>query len=425
MGLSTTSGRQPCDPEATGSLEGMETNATTVVQGRTEDLIATVWFTLGFKPSESLVLAAVEGPRRRIGMILRLDLPGPGARKSELRRPVRAAMESIEASGAEAVIALVACENALRRSGAAILPLLQHEARVMGLVLVDVLGVTSTAYRSLCCPDRRCCPAAGLPIAAVMASRAAATFVLHGETVVDTEDDLIADVIPAPGAPDGGVLPGPRGPDAAVPGPVRTVAPVTAVGRVGPIGSVRLAPSERWRWWRIWTEAFGAIGSGAAEPGISLSGLSGALYDPHLRDAVMLCLLGCPQHQLTRMLNEGSGAPDGTAGPEQDAVGRASAGADGSEPDLGLLLTRPPAAGRLENGRAVLAGAARVAPPGERAPVLAVLALLSWYQGKTGRSRLLAERARLDFPALSLTNLVETLLHRRVPPPWLQMGGQR
>jgi hypothetical protein len=64
--------------------------------------------------------------------------------------------------------------------------------------------------------------------------------------------------------------------------------------------------------------------------------------------------------------------------------------------ELDRLLRRPPDPDRLRPGEELLAGCARAAAPGERAPVLAVLALLAWYRGHGVRARLLVEEGNRD-----------------------------
>jgi hypothetical protein len=174
-------------------------------------------------------------------------------------------------------------------------------------------------------------------------------------------------------------------------------------------------------------DAFGS--AEAAGPGgpILIPRLSGAMHDPFLRDAVMMHLLGAPQAQLSSVLDMTYGlGPDQAFGDDLDAHWNGlDADRDGPEedrdPHFRELLTQHPDLERLSAGQAVLAAAARAAVSGDRAPSLAVMALLAWHQGRTGRSRLLAERARADDPTLSLTALVEALLVRRVPPLWAQI----
>lgn len=248
--------------------------------------------------------------------------------------------------------------------------------------------MTSTAFGSLICRDRRCCPPEGRPNIEIMSSRTAMVHVLNGETVASSEADLLADVLPFPGE-----IAAPR-----------------------PAGAPGQPPEGRrgqWRqqWWQIWTGARAEAGGPSAteppQPPAPVPGLSAALHDFLLRDAVLMDLLGAPDEAVAAMLAGRYGDPQ--AGRPVPA---------GSGPDLGRLLRQPPRSHVLEPGRIVLAGAVRVAQPGDRAPGLAVLALLAWFQGQGGRSRLLAERAAADSRSVSLIGLVEDLLAGQIEPPW-------
>lgn len=365
----------------------MDANATTVRKAGPEDLIATAWFSLGFKPTESLILAGVEGARHRIGLILRTDLPAPTAKYSLVTEVVKGSIEPLAESPADAVAAIIVSEQALALPTPPIVSVLRRQIRMLGLRVFDILGVTPTAYRSLRCHDPACCPAEGKPIEAVMSSRSAATHVLNGETLADSEEEFLRDVQPEPGL---SPQPGPR----------------------------PLSVKQRWRRWNDWIEALAAAQTGEAGGVVpTLPGFSGALNDPFLRDAVLMNLLDAPQLQVKAMLNAGYSL-------DADSLDTAPHADVPPAPDLGELLAHPPDEDRLGPGQALLAGAVRVAAPGDRAPGLAVLALLAWYQGKGARSRLLAERAHADDPRLSLTRLVDTLLLRRVPPPWVGIGPE-
>jgi hypothetical protein len=292
----------------------------------------------------------------------------------------------VKASGAGAVAAIVVQEGVLRRPLPPIVRILRRKARQAGLLLVDVLGVTSVAFGSLLCRDAECCPVTGRPIERVMSSRGAIAHVLSGDTVAEEESELLADVV---GPPEGesGRSPADRPP-------------------------LPLDPRQRVSWWQRWLDACALIADrvSTADAGRSVAGLSWALHDPYLRDAVLMHVLGAPTEQVRGVLH----------GLDQD---RATQGP--LEPDFGELLARPPGPAATAPGADVLAAAARVAPAGERAPALAVLAMLAWYEGRGGRSRLLVERARTEIPGVSLTRLVEDLLVRRVPPPWRRKPGER
>ena len=395
----------------------MKTNEKTVVTAAgPEDMIATVWFNLGYKPRDSLVLLGLEGPRQRVGVLLRADLPDRrGGRSGAAIRPldrlppeqqramlpelVQDLLVTVAASGASGVMAIVADEQALDRRLPPVVRALRQGVREFGLRLVDVLAVTSTAFGSLMCRDRRCCPPGGRPIDRVLSSRTAAVHVVSGDTVAESEADLLADVTP------GSLDPPPEAPS-------------------DPRARSLAEPEPRLLWWERWGNACAAAAKvpGQAEP---LPGFSAALHDSYLRDAVLISLLGAAPDEVNAML---CGCDTGSAEQffhsDAEHPGRRWLDADQLTRGLGRLLQRRPDDQRLSVGRTVLAGAARVAAEGDRGPALAVLAMLAWFEGRGGRSRLLIERARADGPPVSLCGLVEDLLVQRVAPPWLRNGPE-
>lgn len=492
---------------ALGSLDGMTNEMTRVAQAGPADLIATVWFTLGYKPRDSLVLVALKRPRNLVGVMLRADLPGrsgaaagapPGtagaagaARAGGAAGPaagelltamVRDLLDTVVQSGARTVMAMIAVAEVLDRPPRELIRVLRREAHRSGLTLLDVLGVTPTAFGSLMCRDQRCCPPCGRPIEEVLCSRSAAAHVVNGQTLAEDEAGLLTEVAPARG-PAGDRAHEPAGDP--VRDPVRVPAgdsarnPVLdAVPRPGPGGprATGIDGGRRADWWRQWVAhcartqlptgpdlgrpgpgpgptgpavgpgptgpavgpglAGPAVGPGLAGPAVgpglalsgpgvvdlSLAGLSGALHDPALRDAVLMYTLGATDAQARVLLEQHRGT-DSRPIP--------------TEPDYAGLLRRAPQQARLQAGRSVLTGAVRVAAAGERGPGLAVLALLAWFEGQGGRARLLAQQARADVRAdvrgdlragagaVSLLGLVEDLLTHRVPPPWLLTEQQQ
>jgi hypothetical protein len=389
----------------------MDTTSTTITKAGPEDLIATVWFTLGFKPRESLIIAGLVGPRHRIGVILRADLPDPHLSRSRLRAMLREVLLPVTESRARGVVAMIASEQALAVPPPAILSALRREIASCRLGLLDILGVTPTAYRSLLCRDPTCCPVPGQPLDRVLASRGALAHVLNGDPLAESQDDLLADVQAGPADPDAG----------------------SDVGS----GPVRFSAKLRWSWWQRWNDAVaaaagpppGAEPAGVASLAAVAAGLSGALHDPQLRDAVMMSLLGASEQQVMWFLDGRiSGRLDDDldqwsvpkTGPQATASTPASEHQDRSSVrvDVKELLSRPPDPRRVQPGQAVLAAAVRVAAVGDQAPALAVLGMLAWFDGRCARARLLLERAERDCSSLSLTRLVTDLLVRQITPPW-------
>ena len=395
----------------------MDTNEKSLITAAgPEDMIATVWFNLGYRPRDSLILIGLEGPKNRVGVLLRVDLPNAsGAPSDDPLRPlyrlppdrqrallpdmVRDLLTTVAASGARGVMAVVADEQVLARPFPAVARILRQAARKFGLDLMDVLGVTSTAFGSLICRDPRCCPPGGWPIERVMSSRGAAAHVVRGDTVAECEADLLADVTPGPGDLLASSADPPWGE------PKREDRPREPTDQAGETGEQAGETGEQARerrrlWWHRWGQACAAATRepDRTEPLPPFPGLSAALHDCFLRDAVLVSLLGATPAQVQAMLTDTG---------EFDR-------------DLGRLLRQSPEGHELDVGRTVLAGAARAAAEGDRGPALALLAMLAWFEGRGGRARLLVERARADAPSVSLSRLVEDLLLRRVPPPWIR-----
>lgn len=348
----------------------------TVAKAGPADLIAHVWFALGFRPRESLVVVGLEGPRNRCGLIVRAELEDaarPGA--------VHRLLAGIRAGGAEGVVAIVASEQARLATGRGLPPLVRtvrREAGRLGLELVDVLRVGPRSYRSYLCREAGCCPFDGHPLEDVMSSPAAAAAVLDGRVVAPDEASLVADVVPAGGVGPAGAG-GPGTPD--LPG-----------------------PADLAGWLRLWDEAVRRGSLPAAEAGA----LAGALDDDRLRDAVLTrCLPGA------RDLPEAMLSADPLGGaPAPGMLGRFARAAG-----------RPPDREQLAHATDVLAAAARSAAAGARAPALAVLAWIAWWSGASARSRLLVGLARQDRPGYRLTELVDRALLDGVPPPWVPRPG--
>jgi hypothetical protein len=429
----------------------MSSSDLTVNEAGPADLIASVWYTLGFRPLNSLVLVALHGPRGRVGSMLRIDLTpswfgpagvaqvldaaidaltGPSAGvfggspgdladdgRTEHRQvdEPNASGEQGEAGGPDGppghpgrevfparVVALVAAPDALAVPPPPVVRALPSRILRAGIWLYDVIGVTPSAFRSLLCPDETCCPPGGRPLAEVESSRVAMAHVLRGDRLAASEADVIGDVGE----------------------PVQSVQPVPPVQPVPGEASGSLDDPEAWsgqddsddrprgdrarrRWWRTWSALLGNAG------GWSLEHLQpGPLQDQHLRDAVFVRLVGEPGETRVRFLT-------------QLLSGQ-------TPPDLSdqweTLFAGPPDRALLGRGEEILAALARRGTAAERGPVLALLALLAWYRGNGVRARLLMERLRAESPALPeplprLAGLVEMLCATGTAPPWVEPGA--
>jgi hypothetical protein len=354
-----------------------------IVAAQPADLIALAWYQLGYRPTDSLVMVGLHGPRLRTGVVVRSDLPPTGAEPGVLTSMA----VPLARSGATSVVLLVCTADACWQSRPRVVRMARRLLPSLGLSVTDELAVGDTGYRSYGCRRPHCCPPAGRPLTEVLGSRVAAELVLEGHSLLDGESSLVADVQPDETPDDAG--------------------PTDHRGRPG-TGS---EPPDRAAVLRDWRLALrpeqtrpgqaspspGPATDPAADPVADrlVPALGPALNDSRLRDAVMLTLVPGADRLADEVL--------------------AGAGADAIESTLGTA----PDHELLERGVRLLAAAARTAPPGHRAGPLGALAWLAWWSGQGGRARLLVERALADQPGHRLTMLVDGLLELAVPPPWV------
>ncbi len=319
------------------------------------DLIAYVWYELGYRPADSLVLVALHGSRYRCGAIARCDLLGRKARRSLLVEQVRGALAPLVASGGTAVMALVCADDALRRPEPPLVQVLLREVSKLGLELRDVAGVSATAFRSLLCDDSTCCTAQGHDLDEVLRSTTAATQVVAGRSIAGSEADLVADVRPdsAPGsdadwdADDG------------------------AEGAEGADGRTAQQRREWWCWWR---DELTRRRTGDAKPDPRVKLFWWMLEDVWLRDTILLHVMGAPEAECEALLQD----PEALASPIASAIGTAGLSRwDHSFMAAGRVA---PSESKVLAAREVLASSARYARPGRRAPVLTMLAWLAWFE---------------------------------------------
>lgn len=337
----------------------------TIVRGGPLELISLAWYRIGFRPRESLVLVGLRGPRRRSGMVVRVDLPD-----SEHRASVLAAVVPMlrRAATDEVVVLVVSDVDGGPRAGEDGEVLIPHRDLVhwlerqlprQGIGVFDTLVVGPDTFRSYDC-DASCCPPEGRSLEELTTTEMSAHMVLGGRTVLDEESDLVADVQPDP------------------------------VRRVSRRRLSRISRLDLPRQLRLWREALAAGAQEPAEPARLLV----ALRDVRLRDAVMFTLI------------PGSGVvPERVLGGDPGAADE-------------LLWDPRPDDDLLERGRRLLAALVRMAPPGDRVEVLAILAWLAWWANDAARCRLLTELALRDRPDHRLSLLVDQLLAAGISPTW-------
>jgi hypothetical protein len=341
----------------------------TVLRAKMPDLLAVAFYQIGYLPRESLVLVGLHGPRMRVGVVVRGDLPPPACQG----RVVAAHLDAVRCNGHDGVIGLVVSDavvpsgptGRLRLPHRALVEELQRQAPGQGLLLRDVVAVGPSRWRSYRCTEPGCCPMAGRSLDEALNGRAATELIARGHILAAKEADLVADVEPVD----------------------------TPVGQTPPGTRRRPGPVDAEQALRRWREL---LDSPDSVSGKDLVDLCGALQDHGVRDSVLLTLV-----------------PGAGTLPEE-----VLAGVDSSA--ITTVFQALPDPSLLERGRVILSAVARSAPPGSRADSLALLAWASWWSGRGARGRLLAERALADVPGHRLAVLVDRLLYLGVPPDWAQ-----
>src|SRR5680860_1337008 len=213
------------------------------------DLLAYVPYRVGYQPSRSIVLVCLRGPRHRVGLVTRVDLPPDGA---ALDVQVQRLVAFAASDGATAVVLVVYAEPGDESvAHADVVRTVQDETEAADLELLYAYLVGRGRYSSLVCDNPRCCPPAGHPLSDLASSVVSAEMVALGAVVgadraealgnlTPADDDRRARVERAAGL-------------AASTAPVRTA---TAPTRARPCSGAwsgrepRHAPRRRWACWR-------------------------------------------------------------------------------------------------------------------------------------------------------------------------------
>ena len=155
-----------------------------------EDLASALPHLLGFRPVESLVVVAIEGPRDQLSFTLRLDLPDP----IHVEEVAEICAIRMEAAAADAALVFVVTEAADPAAG--VLPgtdLVEALQRAMPMPMRDALLLRDGRIWSYLCPDPGCCPADGKPVddESPVASTLAAAGVVAGRAVYADRDEIV------------------------------------------------------------------------------------------------------------------------------------------------------------------------------------------------------------------------------------------
>ncbi|WP_079191353.1 DUF4192 domain-containing protein [Streptomyces sp. CB00455] len=166
-------------------------------------------YMLGFHPTDSLVMVAVHGEGGRFGGRLRVGIPAATAEWEDTARQVAECLiRGSERRGCkpDGIVVFLCQEPRGEESGRRVMtrlrPLAQRIRLACGALDVPVLEalcLSAGRFWSYVCPDERCCPAEGSPLAAVGTSVMAAAATFAGLQVRGSLREIEGRLMPARG----------------------------------------------------------------------------------------------------------------------------------------------------------------------------------------------------------------------------------
>lgn len=349
------------------------------------DVLSMIGFQLGFTPTDSLVAVSLRGPRARIGLVMRVDLPAP----DDVAAVARQVVDHLVADGAGSALAVVYSGDG---PDAAAHPVVDAVVQGLDGCRVDVRDVWHVGphrYRSLMCV-RECCPAEGFPVADLQGSLLGAEMTYRGLTVARSRADVAGDLRPA---------------DAARRREVERV----AQAHLRP-GTEETADPQLVAWRDValaaWRRQLGSALAERTEVPIEDAGvLLAGLPDVVVRDAVMLTCVPDHGDAPDRLLREGG-----------DSAGAHVLFDRVFEPERAVR----PCEETVREADRVLRSLARQASGASTAPPLAVLGWLAWWAGEGVLATECLDRALAADPTHRLARLLVESVDRGVPPGWVQ-----
>ncbi len=354
------------------------------------DLVAMVPYRMGFKPTRSLVLVSLRGPRSRIGLVLRVDLPS----SDDTELVADQVTQYVRDDRADRAAAIVYDEPGVDHHR--LVDALETSMWREGIDLFDVWLVGPERFRSLTCTDS-CCPSDGWPVSDLQASTMSAEMVARGFGVAPSRAQLLPDLAPV----DSDDL-------VAVEQVVRAGAP---------------APGDDLAEWRTqgivaWRELLDAqLREQVPGEPVAVRPFDGLrrrqrvgtvlarLDDPWVRDALLLTAVPGAGEASESMVADGPNPGsrrllDSVFGPDEPAF-----------PDPDLLLT----------ARGALAVLVRHATGPRRSAPLAVMAWASWWEGDGARAGEFADLALEADPTNPLAQIMECAVLTGLAPPWVEV----
>lgn len=115
---------------------------------------------LGFVPTESLVALSLHGPRQRLGLVARVDLPPAG----HVERVVDDVLRALAGDGADLALVVLVTQAPGQRPHAAVAEAVRTGVARHDLRLGELMLLRADRWRSYLCSNTGCCPPAGRPL---------------------------------------------------------------------------------------------------------------------------------------------------------------------------------------------------------------------------------------------------------------------
>jgi drug/metabolite transporter superfamily protein YnfA len=161
------------------------------------DIVDAVPYLVGFEPHESLVVLSLRGPRSRLGLTARIDLPGAKSATVCARNFVGYLKRD---GAARAIIVLYPPSDGILYPSVKPLAdaLTKHLTRAR-IEVCELLCVCDGRWWSMQCADAECCPPSGTLIAHDTTSELAAAMTVEGRVVLGSREELAAMLDPVGG----------------------------------------------------------------------------------------------------------------------------------------------------------------------------------------------------------------------------------
>jgi hypothetical protein len=177
----------------------MDVSAKTIVRiSSPTDILGVVPHRIGFYPAESIVVVCLHGPRRRDGLVMRLDLP-PRGHDVAVARDLSSKAAHVKATAAVLVCYTeqVTKGRGLPRQG--LIDALRQRLTSHGIEVIEALLVHDGRWWSYVCDDLTCCPPTGRPLPETLtpaAAHYAAEVVADGGAVLADRGELERSIRP-------------------------------------------------------------------------------------------------------------------------------------------------------------------------------------------------------------------------------------